>query len=82
MKKQGYVANGAGVARATRGKQLHIRVTEDQLARYALAANLDGESLSRWAVALLDAASVPKGAKQHRARQQRRASAYDYGDDD
>jgi len=55
---QGYVAEGAGARRTTRDKQLHIRVTEDQLARFQLAAERSGVTLSRWAIGLLNEAST------------------------
>lgn len=57
---QGYIAEGAGAARATRDKQLHIRVTEDQLARYQLAAERAGVTLSRWVIELCNQASTVK----------------------
>lgn len=62
---QGYVAEGAGAKRSTRGKQLHIRVTEDQLARFQLAAERDGVTMSRWVIDLLTkAATVTPGARR------------------
>lgn len=65
---QGYVAEGAGAKRTTRGKQLHIRVTEDQLARFQLAAERAGVTLSRWAIELMTAASsVTPGRAARRA---------------
>jgi len=80
MEKQRYVASGSGARRSTRDKQMHVRVTDDQLARYQLAAEAKGQTLSRWVVEHLDAASTP--AKGKRVRSQRRASAYNYGDDE
>lgn len=68
---QGYVAEGAGTSRSTRAKQLHIRVTDDQLVRFQLAAERSGVTLSRWAIEHLTKASAPNPDLRRLARAER-----------
>lgn len=72
------------MAQVNRSAQLHIRVTPDQLARFQLAAEGEGKTLSLWAVELLTAAASPDKKGGRRKSAQRRPNTYNYGysDDD
>jgi hypothetical protein len=82
MRKQRFIADRVGGRpRTTRAKQLHIRVTEDQIALFKLAASHRGESVAKWAIDLLTAASAPRDKGPRRA--QRRATVHEaWGVDD